>query len=94
MRNLINAQEICEFCHYEVSLKKTKNNKEGYNWRCINKRYPHFKTTQSIRNLSFFKGIKTSIKKIVLCLLLYSTLSRKKDIVQQSGCSKNLVLKI
>ena len=58
-------EKVCIEYSQPCSFVKYKRHKDGYAWRCNNRRCIVFKKYYNIRSGSFFEGFETSIKNIL-----------------------------
>ncbi|KAG0425100.1 hypothetical protein DMUE_6057 [Dictyocoela muelleri] len=84
----------CRFCNGLCTLKKSKDNCDGYNWRCLTYSCPKYQTTISIKRYTHFEGIQISLRKILKILMHLSNKLKLVEIKNYVGISSAALQKI
>jgi transposase-like protein len=94
-KQLIKNLVICNKCQISMNFTTYKRNKDGYAWRCMNKKCTNYKKYLSIRLNSFFENFKIEIKVVLQIIIRYASKTSRNSMTRYFGqLNKNYVTKV
>lgn len=91
---LIRHEMVCTSCEITMALKETKDNLDGYEWRCFNKNCSKYKHTSSIRKYSFLENFKLKTKQILKIVMYWSQGMQQVDILKNVKVSRQCLSRL
>lgn len=96
-QRLIRESPECDYCNEpkpRMFLKKTKDCKDGFNYRCMNSSCSKYQTTTSLRKGSWFDSFGIELKLILKFLKYYALGMSQTTLVQCTAISLRTVKRL
>ncbi|KAG0437279.1 hypothetical protein DMUE_3787 [Dictyocoela muelleri] len=90
-KEIIRKKMICAYCNTFLILKKSKDSRIEYLWRCLNYSFGKYQTTVSVLKDSIFSQVKIELSKLLLILYILSKDSLINKIFTFTSINKNVL---
>lgn len=91
---LIKSEVKCLTCDTNMSLKPSRDNPDGFNWRCMTYTCRTYQTTSSIKNTSYFESVQKPLKEILKVLAHIANKLKLVEVQNYTKFSKPTIQKL
>lgn len=93
-KQLVQERLLCANCQVPMQIKKTRDNVNGFNWRCMNYECNSYQTTRALFLSGIFKQMKLPLRKTLKALVYLLNMETLADVSKYVNVNKTTVTKL